>query len=89
MTRILIVEDERSISAYIKLNCLKCFKTGEIEIYQVYFLKDAFFYLESNTIHILLLDLNLNQQNGFDVLKKFYAHDFFTIIIYEHHLYTL
>jgi two-component system, LytTR family, response regulator LytT len=84
MKKILIVEDEKSISNYIKEACYNCFDADTIEIKQLYFIDDALTYIESNNVDILLLDLNLNNADGFDILKKVNANSFFTIIISAH-----
>ena len=81
MKRILIVEDEKSISEYIKECTLKCFDDGKIEITQKFYIEDAFEFLKNNKIDILLLDLNLSDDDGFEILHQLNANDFFTIII--------
>ena len=47
-------------------------------------MKSAIEFLQSNAIDLLLLDLNLNKQNGFELLNRFLSEQFHTIIISAH-----
>jgi len=79
--RILIIEDEARIARYVarlvretlgfKLTTLHVCKTLEAG-------KD---YLERHKIDLLLLDLNLHGEDGFEVLKKLVAQRFHTIVV--------
>jgi DNA-binding LytR/AlgR family response regulator len=78
---ILIVEDEARIAKRIErmtrdffsnnLTSLKCLDT----------LSDAQEYIKNNPLDLVLLDLNLNGESGFDVLGSAVSESFHTIII--------
>lgn len=81
---ILIIEDEtriakrieRMVNAYFakSLNTLKILDN----------LQDAQNYIQENTLDLVLLDLNLNGESGFEVLKTAVSNAFHTIIISAH-----
>ena len=79
--KILIVEDETRIAKRIKR------LTEEIlaDRIELLILKNKFHtaleYIRHHSIDLLLLDLNLSGQNGFDLLKTVLAESFSTIII--------
>ena len=81
MKHILIIEDEKSISNYIKATTLSCFSINELTIHQCFTIEDAFAHIQSNPVDIVLLDLNLNEKDGFTLLKQLNAYSFLTIII--------
>ena len=78
---ILIVEDESRITKRIErmtrdifgdtLHSLKCTST----------LHDALRFIENNPLDLVLLDLNLNGDSGFDLLTTVVSESFHTIII--------
>jgi DNA-binding LytR/AlgR family response regulator len=77
----LIVEDERPTAEDIR-DMIKAdpgVRLSSIHILTT--LHDALDYLSSHAIDVLLLDLNLNERDGFDILKQAVARSFHTIII--------
>ncbi|NUM62545.1 MAG: response regulator, partial [Ignavibacteriaceae bacterium] len=79
--RILIVEDERPTAEDIK------FLVGQIlnnEITSIHIetsLDSAMLYLKEKPVDVLLLDLNLNSKDGFQLLKQVVSQSFHTIVI--------
>ena len=81
---ILIVEDELRIAKRVErmtrayfsetLNSLKCIDN----------LDEAIDYIKNVPLDLVLLDLNLNGENGFDLLKSVVSESFHTIIISAH-----
>jgi two-component system, LytTR family, response regulator LytT len=82
--RVLIVEDEASIAERIQRMVMQI--TGEpkqfIRIASTF--DQAILYFTENVIDLLLLDLNLNGRNGFQLLQQAVAGSFHTIIISAH-----
>ena len=79
--RILIVEDERPTAEDIKLLVEQILKKEIISIHIETTLDSAMFYLKEKPIDVLLLDLNLNAKDGFDLLKLVVSQSFHTIVI--------
>lgn len=80
--RILIVEDEAMSAKRLKRLILQLFSNKpRIEIIHEESLEAAFNLFEKNKIDLLFLDLNLNGQNGFDILKHVVSQSFHTIIV--------
>lgn len=79
--RVLIVEDEPVIAQRIQRLLRKYIDEKITTIKSLSSLDDADIYLEENTIDLLLLDLNLHGEDGFELLKKLVAESFHTIII--------
>ena len=79
--RILIVEDEASIADRIHRMVLQI--TGEQKVFVLISstMESAINFLKSNSIDLLLLDLNLNGSNGFQLLQEAVSASFHTIII--------
>lgn len=78
--KILIVEDEARIAKRLKRMVEVYF--GETAVVVVCdSLSRGLDYLQSNAIDLLLLDLNLNGENGFDVLGAVVAGAFHTIVV--------
>ena len=79
--KILIVEDEARIARRLKRMCNEFFG-GSVESIQVCeSLVQALTYLSAHEIDLLLLDLNLNGEDGFELLQRVTACAFHTIII--------
>lgn len=78
--KVLIVEDENRIASRIE-RLTKLFFEGNVIIHHCDNLTDGLAYLESHSIDLLLLDLNLNGEDGFDVLENVVSRSFHTIII--------
>ncbi|WP_342327518.1 LytTR family DNA-binding domain-containing protein [Pedobacter sp. FW305-3-2-15-E-R2A2] len=79
--RILIVEDEGRIAGRIERMSRSFFgaKLQQITICEA--IEEALAFLENNEIEVLLLDLNLNGRDGFELLKSVVSGSFHTIII--------
>ena len=79
--RILIVEDERPTAEDIKLLVEQILNKEITSIHIETTLDSAMFYLKEKTIDVLLLDLNLNAKDGFELLKHVVSQSFHTIVI--------
>lgn len=79
--RILIVEDERPTAEDIRNLTKELLGDQVSSIHIQNSLPNALDFLSSHTIDVLLLDLNLNERNGFEILKQAVARSFHTIII--------
>ncbi|MFK7773144.1 MAG: LytR/AlgR family response regulator transcription factor [Saprospiraceae bacterium] len=79
--KILIIEDELMIARRI-LRMTRAFYGARLEqITHCDALTDGQQFLSENEIDVLLLDLNLNGEDGFEVLKNMIGYDFHIIII--------
>ena len=79
--KIVIVEDERPIARYIERLTRKILGEKIQSIRTLYTLDDAKAFLLENPIDLCLLDLNLNGENGYELLKQAVSGSFHTIII--------
>lgn len=79
--RILIVEDERPTAEDIKMLVEKILHNEITTIHIETTLESAKFYLKEKPVDVLLLDLNLNAKDGFQLLKQVVSQSFHTIII--------
>lgn len=79
--RILIVEDELPIAEDIQFLVKEILKKQATAIHIETALSKAAEYLKSHVIDVLLLDLNLNSKDGFDLLKQTVSNSFHTIVI--------
>jgi len=79
--RILIVEDERPTAEDIKLLVEQILNKEITSIHIETTLDSAMFYLKEKPIDVLLLDLNLNAKDGFQLLKQVVSQSFHTIVI--------
>ncbi len=79
--KILIVEDEPLISEYIEELCHSILGNKIHSIRTIHTIEEAFYYLAEHTIDLCMLDLNLNGENGYDILKKAVSGAFHTIVI--------
>ena len=78
--KILIIEDEARIAKRIE-RMTRDFFDKEVQILLCDSLENGLSTIDQNTIDLLLLDLNLNGEDGFDVLQNVVAKSFQTIII--------
>jgi DNA-binding LytR/AlgR family response regulator len=78
--RILIIEDEARIARRLERMAGAYFE-GNAVVDICDSLKKGVDFLERETIDILLLDLNLNGKDGFDILQTFTARSFQTIVV--------
>lgn len=79
--KIVIVEDEVMIARRIRKFCQQILQNKLETIHHFYTLEDAEDYLDTHEIDLLLLDLNLNNRDGFDLLKNKLAASYHTIVI--------
>lgn len=79
--KILIVEDETMVARSLKRMIAEILGPRLISLEHRETLLEGEAYLVENAIDLLLLDLNLNGSNGFDLLKKVTAKSFQTIIV--------
>ncbi len=76
-----MIEDEARIARRVRRMTETFFGSKIITLHTCEALADGLSYLENNEIDLLLLDLNLNGEDGFDVLENIVARAFQTIII--------
>ena len=78
---ILIVEDEQTIADRIHRLSQEILSRYSFKYSIISNVENAFELLSRQKIDLLLLDLNLNGEDGFQLLKKAVANDFQTIIV--------
>jgi two-component system response regulator LytT len=78
--RILVVEDETMVARQLCRLIREVMKNRLQNLHHVYSLADAKDYLDSNSIDVLFLDLNLSGEDGFDLLSDMIAAPFQTIV---------
>lgn len=79
--RILIVEDERPTAEDIQFLVEEILNREITSIHIETTLDNALAYLNEKTIDVLLLDLNLNAKDGFQILRQVVSKSFHTIVI--------
>ena len=79
--RILIVEDERPTAEDIELLVKQILGKEITSIHIENTLGNALLYINEKAIDVLLLDLNLNAKDGFQILKQVVSKSFQTIVI--------
>ncbi len=79
--RILIIEDENRIAKRIERMTKDFFLNILKNITCINSLNEGIEYIQNNELDLVLLDLNLNGENGFEILKKSVSESFHTIII--------
>lgn len=79
--KILIVEDELPTAEDIELIIRRIINNQIITVDIISSLSAAKIYLSENHVDLLLLDLNLNGKDGYDLMKSAVANSFFTIVI--------
>ncbi len=78
---VLIVEDELRIAKRIERMTRDIFGSTLQSLKHINTLHDALRHIENSELDLVLLDLNLNGDNGFDLLTKAVSGSFHTIII--------
>lgn len=78
---ILIVEDESRIAKRIERMTRDIFGNTLQSLKHINTLQEALQFIENNALDLVLLDLNLNGDNGFDLLTSAVSKSFHTIII--------
>lgn len=79
--KILIIEDEARVAKRVERMTKEFFLNVLEQITCAHSLSEGLDFIKNNEFDLLLLDLNLNGENGFDVLKETVAKSFHTIII--------
>jgi DNA-binding LytR/AlgR family response regulator len=82
--RILVLEDEPYVAEYIIEKCQSILGGRVQAIHNEKSLDPALQYITHHAIDLLLLDLNLNGESGYDILKEMISQSFHTIIISAH-----
>jgi len=82
--RILIVEDEPPIADYIERSVREILGSGLKDATAAYSLDDAVRRLDQKNFDLCLLDLNLNGQDGYEILAQAVSRPFPTIVISAH-----
>ncbi|PWL38897.1 DNA-binding response regulator [Flagellimonas aquimarina] len=78
---ILIVEDELRIAKRIERMTRDIFGNSLQSLKHTNTLHEALLFIENNTLDLVLLDLNLNGDNGFDLLTKAVSESFHTVVV--------
>ncbi|WP_190808715.1 LytTR family DNA-binding domain-containing protein [Flagellimonas sp. S3867] len=78
---ILIVEDELRIAKRIERMTRDIFGNALQSLKHINSLHEALQFIDNNTLDLVLLDLNLNGENGFHLLTKAVSESFHTIVI--------
>jgi len=78
---ILIVEDESRIAKRVERMTRAIFGNALQSLKHIDNLQEALLFIESCTLDLVLLDLNLNGANGFDLLTTAVSKSFHTIVI--------
>ena len=78
--KILIIEDEARIAKRIE-RMTRDFFDKDVQILLSDSVENGLITIDNHAVDLLLLDLNLNGENGFDVLQNVVARSFQTIII--------
>lgn len=79
--RVLIVEDEPVIAARLERQLKEILVDRLARIKCLHHLDDARDYLAEHTIDLLMLDLNLHGEDGFELLRELSAASFHTIVV--------
>jgi DNA-binding LytR/AlgR family response regulator len=79
--KILIVEDEWPIAEDIRCLVKKILENESPSVHIEHTLENALIFLNEKPIDVLLLDLNLNSQDGFALLREIVSKSFHTIVI--------
>ncbi|MEL6986614.1 MAG: LytTR family DNA-binding domain-containing protein [Bacteroidota bacterium] len=79
--KILIVEDELIIAKRLMRLTRSFYTQQNVSLAHVESIDEGLEFLNKNEIDLLFLDLNLNGEDGFDLLKQMSAASFHTIII--------
>jgi len=79
--RLLIVEDEYSIARDIAYQCRQILGDRIVSLIIIQTFAAARDYLDKHHLDLLLLDLNLGGENGYDLLKHAVSGSFHTVVI--------
>ncbi len=81
---ILIIEDESRIAKRIERMARNFFSNTLTSLTCIDTLNEALEFIKNNPLDLVLLDLNLNGENGFDLLGTAVSESFHTIIVSAH-----
>lgn len=79
--RILIVEDKRPTAEDIAKLLRQLYKGKTLSVHIETTLGNALYYVHEKPIDVLFLDLNLNSEDGFEILRQAVAQSFYTIVL--------
>ena len=79
--KILIVEDESRIAKRIERMTREIYGDALQSLTHINTLQEALTFIENNTLDLVLLDLNLNGEDGFDLLTTAVSGSFHTIVV--------
>lgn len=79
--KILIIEDESRIAKRIERMTKEFFLNTLESITCLHTLSEGVIFIQQNKLDLVLLDLNLNGESGFNILKSSVSEAFHTIII--------
>lgn len=82
--KILIVEDEPVIAQRLQRFCQQFFAAEPVHLHCLDDLHEAQDWLSEQPVDLVLLDLNLNGRDGFELLQRCNAGAFYTIIVSAH-----
>lgn len=82
--KILIIEDEPVIAQRLQRFCQRFFATEQVSIQCLDDVHEAMDWLSERTVDLVLLDLNLNGRDGFELLQRCNAGAFYTIVVSAH-----
>ncbi len=82
--KILIVEDEIHIARHLSQTICRILDEEAVVPHFCISLDEALQYISKNHIDLLMLDLNLNGKDGFEVLKILVAEPFHVIVVSAH-----
>lgn len=79
--KILIVEDESRIAKRIERMTHEIFGDALESLTHINTLQEALAFIETHSLDLMLLDLNLNGEDGFDLLTTAVSRSFHTIVV--------
>lgn len=79
--KVLIIEDEARIAKRLERMTRRFFEQNIASVAVCDSLHKGLSYIDNHPVDLLLLDLNLNGENGFDILESVVAGSFQTIIV--------
>ncbi|MEM8712036.1 MAG: LytTR family DNA-binding domain-containing protein [Planctomycetota bacterium] len=82
--RILIVEDEKTVAQRLERLLRDVARPAEIDLHRCATLEAAKEWLESTDTDAVFLDLNLNGEDGFDLLRDLASRSFHTVVVSGH-----
>ena len=81
MYQVVIVEDEYMVAKRLKRLVEKVFNQSLAQLNVFSKIREADAFIAKNSIDLLFLDLNLNGEDGFNILRKYGESSFQTVVI--------